>query len=102
MKALKDKLDKLANKADKLRKLLKCREHTQEGKTHKTAEDSPRTQTEKMLEGSRLRNASIKMSLLFHHAMNAELRRKASHTQKRGRHSIHNWLCLAEFSTNID
>ena len=43
-------------------------------KRSKTTVDSPRTETEKMVLGSQLRNPNIKRALLFHNVLSQELR----------------------------
>lgn len=45
------------------------------------AEESPQTQTKKMLQESKLRNPLIKRSLLFHHAMTEDLKRNSQKRQ---------------------
>ena len=78
---MKEKIEKLRKERNRLRK-HKWRQNKAQmtskssvkQKRSKTTVDSPRTETEKMVSGSRLQNPNIKTALLFHNVLSQELR----------------------------
>ena len=81
IQAMKEKIEKLRKERNRLRK-HKWRQNKAQmtskssvkQKRSKTTVDSPRTETEKMVSGSRLQNPNIKRALLFHNVLSQELR----------------------------
>ena len=76
MKTLKNKLKKITKERDKLKKRWQ-REKTR----HKKRKESPRKKTEQMLRGSKLKNSSIKKTLLFHNCLIEEFNKNKNNLQ---------------------
>ena len=78
---MKEKIEKLRKERNRLKKQKWQQNKAQmtskssdKQKRSKTTVDSPRTETEKMVLGSQLRNPNIKRALLFHNVLSQELR----------------------------
>lgn len=71
IKALKEKLKKVTKQRNKLRKQKWRRRKA----TNKIPLDSPGTETERMLSGSKIKNPKIKKALLFHNILRRELKK---------------------------
>ncbi|KAL2102031.1 hypothetical protein ACEWY4_003792 [Coilia grayii] len=88
IKTLKGKLEKVKKDKDKLRKRLKRRKLD----PCQSTEESPRTKTQSMLQGSKIRNPLVKKTLLFHHVLSKALHKNVHHTHKSGKLTPHTTL----------